>query len=455
MSGQQDLFRARLDQIIDMNNPWVRLAHRIDWDDVRERFGLSIGEKGGHPPLDARLMIGLLIIKYTDNLSDEILCKRWLENPYYQYFCGIEFFQHTLPFDRSSLSRWRKRLNASDLEALLQLSLRTAYDTGALKPQQVCNVIVDTTVQEKAVSFPTDAGLFYKARAQLHRVVRALNIPYRQSFVRKMRQYLIRFHRYRHAKQYKRARKMLRKIKGQLYQFKQSVLKNWRVCDLDKKPLCQQLTTLLERIEKILTQGRGGKDRLYSIHAPEVECIGKGKAHKPYEFGVKVSIATVEQPAGAGCFVLDARALPDNPYDGHTLYTVLTAIERITGVRLQRVLVDRGYKGHNAPPHLKNKVFRPGLKRGVTKAIRQALKRRNAIEPVIGHLKHEHRMGRCYLKGTHGDAINAVLAAVGYNFALLLTWLRLLCAWIRWRFTALFHNIFPRLFGQFGYVQKV
>ena len=270
-----------------------------------------------------------------------------------------------------------------------------------------------------------------------------------------MRQYLICFHRYRHAKQYKRAGKMLRKIKGQLYEFKQSVFKNWRVSDLDKKPLCQQLTTLFGRIEKILTQGRGGKDRLYSIHAPEVECIGKGKAHKPYEFGVKVSIAAVEQPAGAGCFVFDARALPDNSYDGHTLYTVLTAIERITGVRLQQVLVDRGYKEHNAPSHLKNKVFRSGLKRGVTKAIRQALKRRNAIELVIGHLKHERRMGRCYLKGTHGDAINAVLAAVGYNFALLLTWLRLLCAWIRWRFAALFHNIFPRLFGQFGYVQNV
>ncbi len=430
MSGQFDLFRARLDQILDMNNKWVKLAHRIDWDDVRQRFSIPLSPNGGHPPLDARLMIGLLIIKYTDNLSDEALCERWLENPYYQYFCGMEFFQHQLPFDRSSLSRWRKRLNESDLEALLQLSLRTAFDAGALKVEQLKTVVVDTTVQEKAVSFPTDAGLFYKARAQLHRIVRALNIPYRQSFVRKMRQHLIRFHRYRHAKQYKRAGKMLRKIKGQLYQFKQSVLKNWRVCDLDKKPLYQQLNTLLERIEKILTQGRGGKDRLYSIHAPEVECIGKGKAHKPYEFGVKVSVATTEQPAPAGCFVLDARTLPGNPYDGHTLGEVLCALERITGAPLKRILVDRGYKGHSAPKHLKNKVFRPGLKRGVTKAIRQALKRRNAIEPVIGHLKQDHRMNRCYLKGRQGDAVNAVLAAVGYNFALLLAWLRLFLCFV-------------------------
>ena len=425
MSGQLDLFRARLDQILDMNNKWIRLAHAIDWEDVRNRFGLPVSSKGGHPALDARLMIGLLIIKYVDNLSDETLCDRWLENPYYQYFCGMEFFQHRLPFDRSSLSRWRKRLNESDLESLLQLSLRTAFDTGALQVEQLKAVVVDTTVQEKAVSFPTDAGLFYKARARLHKLARKLNIPYRQSFVRKGREALIRFHRYRHARQFRRARKMLRKLKGQLYQLSRSILRNWRVCELDKKPLYQELSTLLEKTEKLLTQQRGGKDHLYSVHAEEVECIGKGKAHKPWEFGVKVSVVTTEQPSPAGQFVLDARALPGNPYDGHTLDTVLTAVERITGVRLKRVLVDRGYKGHNAPDHLKDKVFRPGLKRGMTATIRKALKRRNAIEPVIGHLKHDHRMGRCYLKGSQGDALNAMLAAVGYNFARLLRWLRL------------------------------
>ena len=216
-----------------------------------------------------------------------------------------------------------------------------------------------------------------------------------------------------------------KKLKGQLYQLSRSILRNWRVCELDKKPLYQELSTLLEKTEKLLTQQRGGKDHLYSVHAEEVECIGKGKAHKPWEFGVKVSIVTTEQPSPAGQFVLDARALPGNPYDGHTLDTVLTAVERITGVRLKRVLVDQGYKGHNAPDHLKDKVFRPGLKRGVTATIRKALKRRNAIEPVIGHLKHDHRMGRCYLKGSQGDALNAMLAAVGYNFARLLRWLRL------------------------------
>lgn len=429
MSAQLDLFRARLDQLLDMNHKWVRLAQLIDWDDVRQRFGVPISPKGGHPPLGARLMIGALIIKYTDSLSDEALCERWVENPYYQYFCGMDFFQHTCPFERCSLSRWRKRLGQEELDALLQLSLRTAFDANALKPNTLRHIVVDTTVQEKAVSYPTDAGLFYKARARLHKLARKLNIPYRQSFVRKGRIALIRYHRYRHAKQYRRARKMPKTLRSQLYQLQQSILKNWNVCHLDQKPLYQQLTTLLERSQQLLTQGqgRGGKGRLYALHAPEVECIGKGKAHKPYEFGVKVSMAITERPSPAGHFVIDARALPGNPYDGHTLKAVLNAIEHNTGVHLQRILTDRGYRGHNAPEHLQKKVFRPGLKRGVTKAIRKALKRRNAIEPIIGHLKHEHRMNRCYLKGTQGDAVNAVLAAVGYNFALLLAWLRLFC----------------------------
>ena len=164
--------------------------------------------------------------------------------------------------------------------------------------------------------------------------------------------------------------------------------------------------------------------KIYSLHAPEVECIGKGKAHRPYEFGVKVSIATTLDHSAGGQFIVHAKALPGAPYDGHTLETVLPAIEALTGAEIQRSVLDKGYRGHNAPEEYKFRLYLSGQKRGVTDAIKRDLRRRSAVEPVIGHAKAEHRMGRNYLKGSQGDAINAVLAAAGYNFKRLLAWLR-------------------------------
>ena len=163
--------------------------------------------------------------------------------------------------------------------------------------------------------------------------------------------------------------------------------------------------------------------KIYSLHAPEVECIGKGKAHRPYEFGVKVSLATTLARSKGGQFIAHVKALPGNPYDGHTLETVIPEIETQIGASLARIVADRGYRGHNAPPDHKMKVYISGQKRGVTDAIKRDLRRRSAVEPVIGHAKGEHRMGRNFLKGAHGDAANAVLAAAGYNFRRLLAWL--------------------------------
>jgi transposase, IS5 family len=168
--------------------------------------------------------------------------------------------------------------------------------------------------------------------------------------------------------------------------------------------------------------------KVYSLHAPEVECIGKGKAHKPYEFGVKVSVATTLSHAKGGRFVTHVKALPGNPYDGHTLATVIPDMEALVGNTIARILADKGYRGHNAPPGSKLRVFISGQKRGVTPQIKRQLRRRSAVEPVIGHLKAEHRMGRNYLLFSRGDAANAVLAAAGYNFRRLIRWLRLLLA---------------------------
>jgi len=180
----------------------------------------------------------------------------------------------------------------------------------------------------------------------------------------------------------------------------------------------------------VLAQDRRQRGRkTYSLHAPEVECIGKGKAHRPYEFGVKASVATTLKRSRGGQFVAHVATLPGNPYDGHTLASVIPDMEALVGNRLERIVADAGYRGHNAPPDYKFRVYTAGQKRRVTPQIKRELRRRAAIEPVIGHLKAEHRMGRIHLAHASGDAINAILAAAGYNFSLLLTWLRLL--WLR------------------------
>jgi len=182
--------------------------------------------------------------------------------------------------------------------------------------------------------------------------------------------------------------------------------------------------------------------KIYSLHAPEVECIGKGKAHRPYEFGVKVSIATTLNRCKGGQFAVHAKALPGRPYDGHTLKTILPEIEAHTGAALKRILADAGYKGHNALLEHKFKVFTTGQKRRMTPAIKRQMRRRAAVEPVIGHIKNQHRMNRNYLAHTRGDAINPILAAAGYNFRLILKWIRLLCAIILW---AVYPSLYRKL----------
>ncbi|NJN05285.1 MAG: transposase, partial [Rhodobacteraceae bacterium] len=158
-TGQQDLFRSRLDQILDMGHAKVVLAKRIDWPFLSKKLGAVYTDGPGQPPLPTRLMAGLHILKYADNLSDDEVCARWLENPYYQYFCGEEFFRHRLPLDRSSMTRWRQRMGEERLTALLQESLGGGGEDGAAKPADFTRAIVDTTVAEKNVAYPTDAKL--------------------------------------------------------------------------------------------------------------------------------------------------------------------------------------------------------------------------------------------------------------------------------------------------------
>ena len=433
-TGKQDLFRSRLDQIIDLNHALAKLARSIDWGFLEERFGAVYSDGPGQPPLPTRLMAGLAILKHSFDLSDEALCERWVENPYYQYLCGEEFFQHRLIFDRSSLTRWRQRMGEEKLLALLQESLSVAVKTGAMKPSDLSRVIVDTTVQPKNVMFPTDAKLLHRAREILVRLAKENGLVLRQSYARVGKFALIKQQRYAHAKQFKRANRSLKKLKTYLGRVLRDIARKIADDDALKGAFAKPLALA----RRVLTQNhkqRGPK--VYSLHAPEVECIGKGKAHRPYEFGVKVSVATPMKHAKGGQFVSHVAALPGNPYDGHTLAKVIPAMEVLAGNVIERVLADAGYRGHNAPPDYKFRVFTSGQKRRMTPKIKRELRRRSAVEPVIGHLKAEHRMGRNYLAHKAGDAANAVLAAAGYNFSLLLRWLRLLLFKILRRLNAL------------------
>ena len=440
-SGEQDLFRSRLDQILDLSHPKVVLASLMDWQFLSLKLGAVYSDGPGQPPLASRLMAGLHILKYSDNLSDDEVCARWLENPYYQYFCGEEFFRHELPLDRSSMTRWRQRMGEDRLTALLQESLAVAVKTKAAKPADFTGVIVDTTVAEKDVAFPTDAKLIHKARDRLVSQAKRAGIKLRQSYTRVGKRALIQHQRYAHAKQYKRARRQLRKLKTYLRR---------TIRDIERKiegdeVLRDAFRRPLWLGQRVLTQQkRDPRPKVYALHAPEVECIGKGKAHKPYEFGVKVSVATTLNRCKGGQFAIHAKALPGRPYDGHTLETVIPEIEDLSGAPLKRILADAGYRGHNAPGVYKLRVFTAGQKRRVTPAIKRQMKRRSAVEPVIGHLKNGHRMDRNRLAHKQGDAINPILAAAGYNFRLILKWIRLLYALI-WR---LFHQTQTPKFAQ-------
>ncbi|MDA9536967.1 transposase [Bradyrhizobium sp. CCBAU 21362] len=414
---QDDLFRTSLDAIINLRHPLVRLAAEIDWDFLAKRFSSVCRIGPGQPPLPTRLVAGLFILKHMHNLSDEALCDRWVENPYFQYFCGEVVFRHELPFDRSSLTRWRQRLGEEQIATLLQESLSVAHRAGAIETKDLERIVVDTTVQEKAIAHPTDARLTHRAIEKLVDLAKREGVELRQSYLRVAKRAAIMVGRYTHAHQFKRARRELKFLRTRLGRVIRDISRK-----IEGNPaLDDRFGPLLDLARRVrLQEQRERGPKIYSLHAPEVECIGKGKARAPYEFGCKVSIVTPVTAPKGGQFVLHAKALHGNPYDGRTLAPVIPELEKLTGVAVRRIHGDKGYRGHNYPDRFK--VWISGQVRRVTKAIRREMRRRAAVEPVIGHLKDGHRMRRNYLKGRDGDRINAVLAAAGYNFSPLLRW---------------------------------
>ena len=410
------LFRARLDQIINMKHALAVLAEKIDWAWLDSELADCFSDQG-RPAEPVRFMLGMLMLKHTYGLSDEQVWDRWVHDPYFQYFTGEEFFQHELVHERSGMSHWRRRIG-DRLDILLAETLRVAHDSGALKKSDLARVTVDTTVQPKNVAFPTDAKLLETAIHQLAKLAKQHGVALRQSYVRLAKRAAMMAGRYAHAKQFKRMNKQIKFLRTRLGRVIRDIRRKIDA-DAERQVAFAGALSKASQIRRQKPRQRGWK--LYSWHAPETECIGKGKARTPYEFGVKVSLTTTNKRCKGGQFILHAKALPGNPYDGHTLKEVIAETEALTGREIERTYVDRGYVGHDAPKP--GRVFKSGQKRGVHGQIKKELRRRPAIEPVIGHCKSDGHLGRNFLKGRLGDQINAVMSVVGYNLRLILKWL--------------------------------
>lgn len=387
---------------LNLEHPLVQMSETIDWQLFEQKFGRVMKASGGRPALPTRLMVGLHYLKGLYNESDETVVTKWVENPYWQYFCGEQFFQHELPCHPTSLVKWRKQIGTNGFEQLLGQIIQTAMRSAVMKPKEIERVNVDTTVQEKAVAFPTDARLYHQSRVTLVRAARKRGIKLRQSYVRVGKYAFFKQSRYRVARQLKRAKKYTRKLRTYLGRV---------IRDIERKlpqPDAEMLV-LLNRAQQIKQQKQNDSNKLYSMHAPEVECIAKGKVHKRYEFGCKVVFVTTS----ASNWIVGAAAVHGNPYDGSTLSDVISQTERLSGVSPKQAAVDKGFRGtKHHPDGLQVLVAGTRKFKGVLKRL---VKRRSAIEPVIGHLKHDHALGRNFLKGKHGDRINALLAACGFN----------------------------------------
>ena len=412
---QDDLFQSRLSEILNPREPFFVLSHQLPWDYFEEEFSLLFSGYKGQPPKPIRLMVGLLMIQHMENLSDEAVVERWVQNPYWQFFCGYDFLQWKCPIDPSSLVRWRKRLGPEGLDKILCATIHTAVHTQAVKKKDLERVIADTTVMETNTAYPTDSRLLNEARKKLVKQAKDAGLSLRQSYKRVGDRLAWQVSRYAHAKQFKRMKKGVKKLK---------TLLGRTIRDIERQiagtpSLQDKFCELLELSHRLLGQTKESSDKLYSLHAPHTQCISKGKAHKRYEFGTKVSLLVTHKQGLA----LSSRALKGNPYDGHTLKESLEHAEGLTFCPITRGFVDKGYRKHGVED---KEIFMSGQKKGMTRALRNQLKRRSAIEPHIGHMKSEGKLRRNMLKGFVGDQMNAILCAIGHNLRLILNHIKLI-----------------------------
>jgi IS5 family transposase len=439
-----DFFRYRLDQMIDMRHRLVVLASRIPWAQVETALAPALAHKhrqvrvvqdadlfgpttqlagsgvvsAGRPRLPVRLMVALLYLKHAFNESDQSLVQRWLENPYWQFFSGLEYFETHLPCDHTQIGRFRNLNGEAGVEELLKATIETAVRIKAIKPAPLEPVIVDTTVQEKAIAHPVDSRLLEIASAKVVQAAKAVGIELKQTYAKQGKTLRRQAGGHAHARPYRRLKPAVKRQRTILGVLLREVRRKLPATTSQNPPAHARLNTVLERAERIDSQQRTDKNKLYALHAPEVECIGKGKARKPYEFSVKASIAVSHQSG----LIVGARTFAGNAYDGHTLAEQLEQtgiLLQDIGVKPQTAVVDLTYQGQEAACAGAELIHRDKLK-SLTQVQRRWLKRRQAIEPVTGHLKADHRMDRCWLRGAVDDALHAVLCATGLNIGWLL-----------------------------------
>ena len=405
---QRELFQIDLEQLIDSSHPLVRLGLCIDWSSFEQTLGDTYHPSQGAPGISTRLMVALHYLKYQLDLSDEDVVAAWVENPYWQHFSGMRYFQHRMPIDPSSMTRWRQRLGDAGAEQMLRATIDAGIEMRVIRPIELKRINVDTTVQTKAIRFPTDARLYQRMRERLVKVARAEGLTIKQSYKHVGRRLLMQSSRYAHARQMNRARACTRKLKTQLGRVVREIER--QVTEPTEK-----LAKLLQTAHRIHAQQSHDKNKIYSVHEPEVECIAKGKAGKQYEFGNKVSVAV----SSRGGWFVGAKSFTGNPYDGHTLAEQMKQVENLIGDKVSEMHVDMGYRGHcyDGPATVHIDKRRRGR---IPRALWRWMKRRAAVEPSIGHLKSEHRLERNRLKGVEGNAINAVLSAAAMNFHKLL-----------------------------------
>ena len=426
---QDDLLRPRLVDMIDQRHELVKLAALIDWEVFEREWAGFFPSGKGRPATEPRLVAGLLYLQHAYRLSDEAVVARWVENPYHQHLTGETFFQHRLPIDPSSLTRWRGRVGEEGVEWLLTQTIRAAQRSGAIDEDSVKRVAVDTTVMEKNIAHPTDSRLYERARGQLAALAQEAGVELRQSYARLAPRLALQVGRYAHARQFKRMRKALKKLKGYTGRVMRDLRRHLQ--DIPEGSLRDRIAAKLALVSQLLHQTPKGADKIYALHEPQVDCISKGKARVRYEFGCKVSVATTLDEG----FVVGMRSFVGNPYDGHTLKEALEQVTILTDQRPDLAVVDRGYRGHGVEA---TRVLISGTRRGLTPKLIADLRRRSAIEAEIGHMKTDGRLTRCPLKGTLGDALFATLCACGHNIRKILAHLR---AWLAWIVTAILNAV--------------
>jgi IS5 family transposase len=409
-SSQLRLFQARLDSQLNPDHPLFRLAEAIEWSRFDEAYAPLYCEDNGASGLPTRLMVGLEYLKYTYNLSDEELVFRWLENPYWQYFCGEVYFQTDPPLHYTSLGKWRLRIGPDRLKLLLEETIRIAKEKKYVTDKDLSRVIVDVTVQEKNITFPTDAKLLSRAIIKLGQFALRHKIKLRQSYARKAKQMARKASGYAAARQFNRLNRC------------NQDLKNWlgRILrDIEKKRgntvLSANFLSLIDAAQKLLLQERNTPNKIYSLHELGVQCIGKGKERIRYEFGNKAAIVVTNNRN----WIVNVEDLPGNPYDGHTLDRSIVGTEKITKIPVVEGNVDKGYRKHDYKGSATIRLA-GSSNAALSWSQRKRKRRRSAIEPVIGHLKSDHRLDRCFLKGRVGDANNLIGSAAGFNMRKLL-----------------------------------